>query len=713
MQARTLTPVAIFGYHVRYVVPLFQRPYVWTREDQWLPLWEDVQAVAERLLSSSSNSVPPHFLGAIVLDHSPNPTGFIAAKSVIDGQQRLTTLQLLLDAAQFVAGKFGRDIDAKALRVLVLNDAEIAQDPSEELKVWPTNRDRRAFTAAMKDDAAVAGPLAFTQIAKAHAFFTDTITRWALDGATPDLTKNRITALTHTLREHLKLVVIDLDEGDNSQVIFETLNHRGARLLAADLIKNLVFQVAEAQGLDVEGLYENHWSHLDTDYWRQRVARGRQFIPRIDIFVNYWLIMRLVREVPSDRIFVEFREHVMDARPSVEQLLAELARDARAFRALESRRRTTAIGRFRYRVLEAMDSAAVTPLLLWLVQWPEERLARKQRDAALAAIESWLVRRALCRLTNKEVPRLVVDLLRVLHSSGPEKAGDLTEAFLAEQSLDTRFWPTDDMVIDSLRDAPVYRMLLRSRLRMLLEAIEDRMRTAKAEDQACPLNLTVEHVMPQAWRQHWPLDPPDEIAALKRDRRIQTLGNLTLVSAKLNPELSNLPWVKAGAKGKRAVLLEHSLLKLNADLVAQHESQWTDDAIVARTDVMSRAAVKIWRRPRTPAKAPIDLDRAEKDVEPVGDPPDDADRADVPILQYQPLTDWLQGQTAESVPATFAEIEEALGLELPGKARIDATYWRRGSALARAINGGGYAATGIQLSEEQLTLVRLTDGKAP
>lgn len=98
MQAQTHTPAAIFGNHIRYVVPMFQRPYVWTKEDQWQPLWEDVRAVAERLLDLKGSAsgygaptVPPHFLGAIVLDQQMIPSGFIAARHVIDGQQRLTT----------------------------------------------------------------------------------------------------------------------------------------------------------------------------------------------------------------------------------------------------------------------------------------------------------------------------------------------------------------------------------------------------------------------------------------------------------------------------------------------------------------------------------------------------------------------------------------------------------------------------------------------
>lgn len=317
MKAQTLTPAEIFGYQTRYVVPLFQRPYVWSKERQWAPLWDDIRAVAENLLDApsayGSSDVAPHFLGAIVVDVPHGPPGFITARHVIDGQQRLTTLQLVLDAAQLVAERMGAPADAHALRVLVLNTPEIVQEPSEVFKVWPTDRDQAAFAAAMDNDKDVPAELAETAITKAHAFFVDVIQSWA-QAAGPELAATRVRALTQVLRSYLKLVVIDLEPGDNAQVIFETLNHRGEPLLAADLIKNFIFQRAADQHLDTAALYQRYWRELDGDVWRVRVPRGRQLLPRIDIFVSYWLIMQLRREVPADRVFVTFRDWGSSAR---------------------------------------------------------------------------------------------------------------------------------------------------------------------------------------------------------------------------------------------------------------------------------------------------------------------------------------------------------------------------------------------------------------
>src|SRR6266498_5603912 len=107
----------------------------------------------------------------------------------------------------------------------------------------------------MDNDTTVPPALRPSRIAQAHGFFVEQITEWAEVTGDPDKATARLNALVRALREHLKVVVIDLEAGDNAQVIFETLNHRGSPLLAADLVKNLVFQVGNRQGLDVATLY--------------------------------------------------------------------------------------------------------------------------------------------------------------------------------------------------------------------------------------------------------------------------------------------------------------------------------------------------------------------------------------------------------------------------------------------------------------------------
>ncbi|AUI58580.1 DUF262 domain-containing protein [Amycolatopsis sp. BJA-103] len=601
MQANTLTPQKLFEPQVRYVIPVFQRPYVWEIEKQWEPLWADVRAVADELLETQNLAQPTevsaHFLGAVVLDQQSNPAGYIQVRHVIDGQQRLITLQLLLNAVRQVAEKHGRPRDAALLKALVRNPEHIIEEDDELLKVWPILADRAPFQHAMDDDPG--NDSGEHRVSQAIVFLRERIRDWALEGDENNAT-DRLRALTTTLARHLKLVVIDLEPGDNAQAIFEALNDRGSPLLAADLVKNAVFQAAERQHLDTEQLDQDYWAALSGDFWRQELRQGRLNRPRIDVFLNYWLTMRRAHLVPSDRIFADFRDHVLAQATDVRSVLAELKSDAQCYRQLDSHPPRSVPGTFHYRVIEVMDIAATMPLLLWLLR-PGSSVPPHARDQSLEAVESWLVRRMLCRTTLADTNSVVVELIRHLGLQDPSEVGVATRRFLAEQTGDSRRWPHDVEVIDSLRQIRFYSVMIpRRRGRMILEALEDSYRSSKSEEAHCPrASLTVEHLMPVSWQKNWSAGVADDpVARQQRERRVQKLGNLTLLTSKLNPILSNNVWDNVDQKqSKRNGINQHSVLMLNKQLLAEHV-RWTDEDIEERSRTLAtQITEKIWTRP--------------------------------------------------------------------------------------------------------------------
>ncbi|GAB2493540.1 hypothetical protein GCM10027030_28580 [Luteococcus sediminum] len=313
MHAQDVKLIDLFHGSVRYLMPMFQRPYVWGEEREWAPLWADIRHQAEMVLAAGHHGdAPSHFLGAIVTE--PRATFGLTEHVVIDGQQRLTTLQLLIDAAERIVDELGNPSDAADLRVMILNQDSHGKTPDDEtrFKVWPTNRDREAFAAAMDDARPVPSQYAESRLVKAHDYFTESIRGWALASGEPSAAA-RLGALARALRTQLVLVGISLSQGDNVQAIFETLNYLGAPLLAADLIKNHLFQRAEKEHRNLEQLHKKYWAGFDGDgngdeYWREKVRQGRLTRPRIDLFLTHWLVMKLGREVPSDRIFAEFRD---------------------------------------------------------------------------------------------------------------------------------------------------------------------------------------------------------------------------------------------------------------------------------------------------------------------------------------------------------------------------------------------------------------------
>src|SRR5260370_28456793 len=148
MKTETHTVQQLFERDVRYIVPLYQRPYVWDEDHQWAPLWDDITALLQHDEGGGLSGLWSHFLGAIVLDQDKTAPGQIPRFTVIDGQQRLTTLQLIVAAAAKAVAEAGAENDAALLWELAINNPRKASG-IEQLKVWPTNANRTAFSAVM------------------------------------------------------------------------------------------------------------------------------------------------------------------------------------------------------------------------------------------------------------------------------------------------------------------------------------------------------------------------------------------------------------------------------------------------------------------------------------------------------------------------------------------------------------------------------------
>jgi hypothetical protein len=358
----------------------------------------------------------------------------------------------------------------------------------------------------------------------------------------------------------------------------------------------------------------------------------------------------------------------------------------------------------------------VTPLLLWLLRWPEATLPAAERGRALQAVESWLVRRTLARLTSKDINRALLELLKALNDAGPASAGSTAEAFFAAQTADSRLWPDDALVTQRLAAASVYTAITRTRLRMILEALEDDLRSSYGEGQPAPHGLTVEHILPQTWKTNWPLDTDDPTLVAAREARVHRLGNLTLVSGKLNPALSNRPWTASDGKGKRDFLLQHSNLKLNAKVVAEHPDVWNELDVDARTADLTQRVLSIWPRPMTAAStsvSPEAFEPAPVEAVPLSAPgAEEADTQSSHTGKYRELWRWLRTQSSDSIELSFEEVEDVLGLQLPPSARVHLPPWYGydGSALGRAIRDAGWKASKVSLEQGRVTFVRTEEG---
>ncbi|MEV2194640.1 DUF262 domain-containing protein [Streptomyces phaeochromogenes] len=598
MKADTVDLRRIFGRDVRYTVPLFQRPYVWNRDDNWAALWEDIRRTVERAeqVTRTEDTVAPHFLGAVVFDETPYPSSSLETRQVIDGQQRLTTLQLFLLAARLSATTLDHERSVRLLSKFLENDEDLFdsdQHPDHLYKVWPTNADRDEFRSVML------GGGGGGRLGEAVAYFQQEIDAWLAETAEPH---ERLGQLVQTMREHLRLVIIDLEEHDDAQVVFETLNSRGTPLEHADLIKNLLFRDAEHAGADVDRLYKTYWAPFDQDEWRTEQTTGRITRSRLDVFLTYWLTMRSRREFTASALFKEFERWVRSTAVSTEEVFAELARYAEIYDRIDQHPLHGLEGRFLYR-MKIMQTSTPMPLLLFLYGLDDAVLPPERRMRALRAIDSYLVRRSILNLSNRDYNHVFRELVATA-SHQPEHADEAVIKALSSMQGHHRQWPTDAEFRTALEQSPIYSRLYRHRVRILLEALEDELRTDHTEQLTVPVGehfgakLTIEHVMPQSWRDNWPPLDDDPFEGADRDELVHTLGNLTLVTARLNPALGNMAW-----EDKRQWLGEHSLLRLthgtllNAPPAAgtsDWRSAWDEHRIRTRGAYLASVAQTIW-----------------------------------------------------------------------------------------------------------------------
>lgn len=595
METHVLTPQDIFMQPQHLVVPPFQRPYVWDKEDQWEPLWQDVRRLAELRLTQVSAD-PKHFLGAIVVQAREGALGGLPSSSIIDGQQRLTTLQLLMDATAAALETAGQDALSAQLGRLTHNEDIFVSETESRLKVRHGNRDRNAFEEVMNHEPPVdyaALTHAAARVVRAHEFFSDAITDW-LD-ETPDATAERAQALTGALTRGVQLVAISLTTSENSQEIFETLNARGTPLTATDLIRNFVFQRLAAEGVDTR-VHLDDWP-FETEFWVKEVSVGRNPMQRSSLFFNQWLISRAGEEVSPRATFTRFKQYVDDVARDSGQTLADLLplirRQAETYElwtraARDPDRQLNRVELAVYR-MRASDTQLLTPLLLWL-HTPGREIPDEVINHVTSVVESWVVRRQLMRLSIGDMGRVVADLIR-LHKDTP--ADELVagiEAYLSRLDVTSTYWPGDAEIREHLREERVFRRYKKARTRMLLEAVEDSHRRMTNQPQVPRRGYPIEHILPQKWPDHWPVEGAEAEEA--RAAHVHRLGNLTLLTTSLNSKVSNGPW-----ESKLAKLHQDDTFLMNRRLPTTPAETWDEDHIDQRTDTMIDVILSTWPVP--------------------------------------------------------------------------------------------------------------------
>ena len=547
----------------QFVIPIYQRTYSWT-ERECRQLWDDI------LRTGSDDAIAAHFVGSIVYIEqgisqviSPSPL------LVIDGQQRLTTVMLILEALARRVGD-GEPVDGFSARKLrdyyLLNPLE---DGERGFKLLLTQTDKQSLLALMQQQSQPAEPS--LRITRNFAFFEERVQAVEAD-------------LTTLCKGLAKLMIVDIAlsrDQDNPQLIFESMNSTGRALSQADLIRNFILMgLAPAQQTR---LYETHWRPMEVAFGQ--AAYGTHF----DDFMRHYLTLKSGGAIPNVRaVYEAFKGHARSpkvATAGVDALVADIQTYAGYYCAMALDKELTKDLASAFRDLRELRVDVAFPFLLELYDdYAQDRLPKEDFIRAVRLVEAYVFRRAACAIPTNSLNKTFATFGRVLKK---DRYLESIQAHMLTFPSYRRF-PTDEEFKRELSVRDLYNFPRRS---YWLRRLENHGRKEHV-----PVDeYTIEHILPQnetlsaAWREA--LGPEWQRV---HKTWLHTLGNLTLTG--YNAEFSDRPF---GDKRDMRGGFRESPLRLNKDLGAF--DAWNEATIQERAKRLADQAAEVWKRPSLPA----------------------------------------------------------------------------------------------------------------
>lgn len=620
MQPTNVNVSSLFGNKIQFRIPLFQRHYVWDMEDQWHPLWEDIEEKSNQRLILHRRDKFSHFTGAIVIQQKPTNVDEVPKYEIIDGQQRLTSFQIILCALRDICASLEYNDIANEVDGYVLNKGMLSSEYKDEhFKLIPTDFDK--FSLKVIVEASTGGSLIEKQgrIRQAFDYFKTKIEKYCSDD------RSKLLAVFHSVLNDFDLVQILIDSDDEPEMIFESLNGRGKSLLQFDLLRNNLFLRTRISEDDRDLLYRNYWSHFETDYWEREVKLGRRAVVISELFFQHFLMAKLA----SDSVTPLFKTYQRQYRKQLDQSqgssyeLSELSRYSKVYTEITECNMGSVVGES-MRFYKIFDITSLHPFVLYLEN--EVDLNDSESKRVYSILEAYTLRRMLCTTQgHKNFNKFFSDFIKKFKKEG--FSIDYLVRLLSDQTSDTTKWPDDYSVKSALHGRWSEIGVNRNVLRYILYRIELHKRGSNrfVEKDEIPFNqFTLEHIMPEKWKATWLLDTADgsqkyqdlfsdeykendrlweyrpSAEGLKRDSYLpafelaqerdglkQSIGNLTVLTGRLNSSLSNISY-----ENKRESLFHNSTLMLSKEIYTN--SDWDVKQILEREEKLYSDFCLLW-----------------------------------------------------------------------------------------------------------------------
>ncbi len=543
----------------QFVIPIYQRNYSWD-EKQCQQLWEDILRVG------SNESIPLHFVGSIVYVHSSQSTVAVGAPLlVIDGQQRLTTLTILLEALARALGD-SEPLDGfseKKIRNKYLSNPD--ENDERHYKLLLSDTDKDSLMALIRG----------AELPKHHSlrikenfeFFTEKLS-------------DKSTSIEQVCRGLAKLMIVDIAlerDQENPQLIFESMNSTGKALSEADLIRNYILMGLEPTLQS--SIYIDLWRPMELEFGQE--AYGDQF----DDFMRHFLTLK-TGDIPRlSEVYEAFKEYSVKffaEDGNVRDLVSDIRKYARYFVAMaldgESNPKLKPLFDD---LFKSLNYSVAYPFLMEIYSDFEAGiLEEKDFIEVIKLVESYVFRRSICQIPTNSMNKTFAEFTR--HIDKSDYLSSLKGHFYQLKSY--RRFPSDAEFKSVLLYRDVYNFMHRS---YLLRKIEN----FGKKEYVSVENYTIEHVLPQnpSLGIEWQKELGQDWKAIQ-ERYLHTIGNLTLSG--YNSEYSDRPFSEK--KSMKGGFLE-SPLKLNKDIATQEK--WNEDAILGRANRISDETLMIWQSP--------------------------------------------------------------------------------------------------------------------
>lgn len=572
MEATKQQIANIFNGHRVLEVPFYQRSYVW-QEEQWQRFLEDMAFI--------SHCKQDYFLGSVILKQQMTDIGVSNDhRTIIDGQQRFTTLALFAKSLCLKTD----DMDTFNQHFTVRNK----KMRTKSLALLHSINDRADFEKVLNLDTDVAIDNSQSNILRCYNYFQKNI----------DVDKYDI----DVLMAHIVFIGIDLQQQDDEQVIFDTINSLGVRLTTAELLKNYFFTETTREE------YEELWMPIFeknrnvSDYWDTQVTAGRIKRSNIDSFFSAFLNVKIYdpnldidaehRSMyrRADAIFSNYKNLISTYNIDKKDVLWEIMQYAEIYHQNFNPNITEVelpgkpcIERINF-IISVLDCSTMVPYILYMLKNVNDT---KERNLMFGYLESYIVRRQICKSDNKSFSDLFTE-------------GLIRNQVLTLESLKDYIENRGDRTALSLPDDRLMRLCLHEvehpnkRALAILYLMESRLRVGKPyATKLFPFDeYSLEHLMPKKYEKNWPLtEGYDEDL---RKSMINTLGNMAMLPQRLNSSISNAAWAakKEGNSSQNGLSYYASDLATLKDVIKKKE--WNEYSISERAEWLADVAMKIW-----------------------------------------------------------------------------------------------------------------------